>query len=488
MDEPSSARQSHVPAEIFRAHRGTTLSCKGWQQEGALRLLMNSLDPEVAERPSDLYVSGTTGKVARTDAELHEILAALRQLGDDETLLVGAGAGPQTLRSSADAPRVVVAGGSWAYVGTRGALANAYELLGAAARRHFEGTLAGRLVISGGMGGAGGAMPLAANWHGAAFLGIDPNEERIKRRVKTGYCDLLVNNLDEALRILKNAVRKRETASVGLIGNCAELLPQLARRGVVPDLLTDQTPADDPEEYVPAGIAPEEALDLRHLDPASYRARVQESIAAHVRGMLDLQKLGAIVFEYGNGIREQARAHGVAQAYDIADGVTEYLQPLLDRGRAPLLWAALSGDPADIARIDRLVRELFPKDQGLHEWLSWGESLGRFLGLPARAAWLPREGHAAFCVALNYLISRSEILATVPILRQTVAMKGPALPKDSLVPNTDAMDAIFSQARGASWVTLRPNERGAEEIYECGAVADGTTATGERLRQIFENP
>jgi len=474
------------------------LSCRSWQQEGALRMLMNSLDPEVAEEPEALFVSGRAGRPARNWAEFQAILSALRELEADQTLLVRPGEPPQTLRTGSDAPRAVVSGASWSQVGTQGVLPTTYELFAAVARRHFGGTLAGRLVISGGMGGAGGAQPLAATWNGAAFLGIDVDAERIKRRVKMGYCDLLVNHLDEALRILKNAVRKHETASVGLIGNCADLLPELARRGVVPDVLTDQTSADDPAGgYVPAGVATEQAVEWRHRDPGGYRLRVQESIAAHVQGMLDLQKLGAVAFEYGNHIRSLARAHGVAQADDLADGVGTYLQPLCDEGRAPLLWVGLSGDPADIARIDQLARERFPSDEALHRWLSLSSWISRFQGLPARVCWLERSGQASFCADVNELVSRGELQAPVAIVRHTLAglhpVCAPTISEGGIAAahRLQATDELASEAEllpeahGASWVATCPDKNGRAHISEWGVVADGTHAMAQRIHQIF---
>src|SRR6059036_1347752 len=353
-------------------------------------MLMNNLDPEVAERPEDLVVYGGTGKAARNWEAFERITETLRRLESDETLLVQSGKPVGVFRTHSDAPRVLISNdmlvpawgdwshfreyermgltmygqmtaGSWIYIGTQGILQGTYETFAAAARKHFGGGLAGKLVVSGGMGGMGGAQPLAATMNGAAFLGIDADPERIKRRVKAGYCDVMVTELDEALRILKNAVRKGEATSVGLVGNCADLIPELAKRGVVPDLLTDQTSAHDPiGGYVPNGMTLEAALELRAKNPEEYKKHSLAAMAQHVQGMLDLQKLGAVTFDYGNNIRTFAFEQGVKNAYDFPGFVPEYIRPLFCEGRGPFRWAALSGEASDIARMDELVLEMFP--------------------------------------------------------------------------------------------------------------------------------
>src|ERR1700749_4380889 len=362
----------------FRAARGTMLSCKGWQQEAALRMLMNNLDPEVAENPADLVVYGGTGRAARDWEFFHAMVRTLKDARNDETWLVQSGKPIAVFRTHEYAPRVLLCNsnlvghwnnwerfheldraglmmygqmtaGSWIYIGTQGILQGTYETFAAAAGKHFGGSLAGKLVVTGGMGGMGGAQPLAATMNGAAFLGIDVDPERIKRRVKTGYCDVMVNSLDEALRILKNAVRKGEATSVGLVGNCADLIPEMAKRGIVPDLLTDQTSAHDPiGGYVPNGMTLAAALELRKSDPKEYKKRSMAAMAEHVQGMLDLQKLGAVTFDYGNNIRTFAFEHGVKNAYDFPGFVPEYIRPLFCEGRGPFRWAALSGAPVDI--------------------------------------------------------------------------------------------------------------------------------------------
>src|SRR6202162_864493 len=341
----------------FKSPRGTEITCKGWQQEAALRMLMNNLDPAVAENPDASVVYGGTGKAARNWECFHAIVRSLKELAADETLLVQSGKPVAVFRTHEYAPRVLLCNsnlvgqwnnwdcfheldraglmmygqmtaGSWIYIGTQGILQGTYETFAAAAKRHFDGDLAGRLVVSGGMGGMGGAQPLAATMNGAAFLGIDVDPERIKRRVKTGYCDVMVNDLDEALRILKNAVRKREATSVGLVGNCADVIPELARRGIVPDLLTDQTSAHAPlGGYIPQGCNVEQAAELRQRDPQDYQRRSLASIAAHVEGMLALQKLGAVTFDYGNNIRTFAYEQGLKNAYDFPGFVPAYIRP-----------------------------------------------------------------------------------------------------------------------------------------------------------------
>src|ERR1700734_1022076 len=402
----------------IRAPRGTNISCKGWPQEAAMRMLMNNLDEEVAERPRDLVVYGGTGRAARSWEAYHAIVASLKSLANDETLLVQSGKPVGIFRTHPYAPRVLIANsnlvghwsnwkhfdeldraglmmygqmtaGSWIYIGTQGILQGTYETFAAAGRKHFKGDLAGKLIASGGMGGMGGAQPLAATLNGAAFLGIDVDPERIKRRVKTGYCDVMVNNLDEALRILKNAVRKREATSVGLVGNCADVIPELARRGVVPDLLTDQTSAHDPiGGYIPQGLDVAQADELRKSDPDAYRKRSLESMAKHVEGMLALQKLGSITFDYGNNIRTFAFEQGVKNAYDFPGFLPAYIRPLFCEGRGPFRWAALSGEPSDIATTDAAILDLFPQNEALARWIRMAQEKVHFQGLPARICWL----------------------------------------------------------------------------------------------------
>ncbi len=514
---------------IIRAPRGATLSCKGWQQEAALRMLMNNLDPEVAERPADLVVYGGSGKAARNWACYDAIVASLRGLDNDETLLVQSGKPVGIFRTHEHAPRVLIANanlvghwnnwekfgeldragltmygqmtaGSWIYIGTQGILQGTYETFAAAARKHFSGDLAGKLVVSGGMGGMGGAQPLAATLNGGAFLGIDVDPERIKRRVKSGYCDVMVNDLDESLRILKNAVRKREPASVGLVGNCADLIPALAKRGVVPDLLTDQTSAHDPlGGYVPQGLDVAAAAELRERNPGEYRRRALDSIAVHVRGMLALQKLGAVTFDYGNNIRTFAFEHGVKDAYDFPGFVPAYIRPLFCEGRGPFRWVALSGEPSDIYRTDQLVLEMFPQNEMLTRWIRLAQKRVRFQGLPARICWLGYGERAKFGIALNDLVARGELKAPIVIGRDHLDCGSVASPFRETEAMRDASDAVadwpflnamLNTASGASWVSIH-NGGGVGIGYSQHAgqviVADGTPEMAARIERVLTN-
>jgi urocanate hydratase len=524
-----STLDTSVKREAIRAPRGSTLSCKGWQQEAALRMLMNNLDPEVAERPEDLIVYGGSGKAARNWSCYDAIVASLRALENDETLLVQSGKPVGIFRTHEHAPRVLIANanlvghwntwekfdeldragltmygqmtaGSWIYIGTQGILQGTYETFAAAARKHFGGDLAGKLVVSGGMGGMGGAQPLAATLNGGAFLGIDVDPERIKRRVKTGYCDVMVNDLDESLRILKNAVRKREPASVGLVGNCADLIPALAKRGVVPDLLTDQTSAHDPlNGYVPQGLDVTAAAELRQRDPDEYRRRSLDSIASHVRGMLDLQKLGSVTFDYGNNIRTFAFQHGVKDAYDFSGFVPAYIRPLFCEGRGPFRWVALSGEPSDIYRTDQLVLEMFPHDEMLTRWIRLAKKHVRFQGLPARICWLGYGERAKFGLALNDLVARGELKAPIVIGRDHLdcgSVASPYRETEAMRDGSDAiadwpfLNAMLNTASGASWVSIH-NGGGVGIGYSQHAgqviVADGTPEMAARIERVLTN-
>ncbi len=526
---PDSTIKTPTSRGIIRAPRGTTLSCKGWQQEAALRMLMNNLDPEVAERPADLVVYGGSGKAARNWACYDAIVASLRALENDETLLVQSGKPVGIFRTHEHAPRVLIANanlvghwdnwekfgeldragltmygqmtaGSWIYIGTQGILQGTYETFAAAARKHFGGDLSGKLVVSGGMGGMGGAQPLAATLNGGAFLGIDVDPVRIKRRVKSGYCDVMVNDLDESLRILKNAVRKREPASVGLVGNCADLIPALAKRGVVPDLLTDQTSAHDPlNGYVPQGFDVAAATELRQRDPGEYRRRALDSIAVHVRGMLDLQKLGAVTFDYGNNIRTFAFEHGVKDAYDFPGFVPAYIRPLFCEGRGPFRWVALSGEPSDIYRTDQLVLEMFPQNEMLTRWIRLAQKRVRFQGLPARICWLGYGERAKFGLALNDLVARGELKAPIVIGRDHLdcgSVASPYRETEAMRDGSDAvadwpfLNAMLNTASGASWVSIH-NGGGVGIGYSQHAgqviVADGTPAMAARIERVLTN-
>jgi urocanate hydratase len=516
-------------ARTVRAPRGTARTCKGWNQEAALRMLMNNLDPEVAERPADLVVYGGSGRAARSWTAFEAIVRSLQALENDETLLVQSGKPVGVFRTHEGAPRVLIANanlvghwndwrhfgeleragltmygqmtaGSWIYIGTQGILQGTYETFAAAGRQHYHGDLAGKLVATGGMGGMGGAQPLAATMNGAAILCVEVDPERIKRRVKTGYCDVMVNSLDEALRILKNAVRKREAASVGLVANCADVIPELARRGVVPDLLTDQTSAHDPiNGYIPKGLTLDEAAELRRRDPEEYRKRALDSIAEHVRGMLDLQKLGSVTFDYGNNIRTMAYEAGVKDAYDFPGFVPAYIRPLFCEGRGPFRWAALSGEPGDIHRTDQLVLEMFPENESLTRWIRLAQKQVRFQGLPSRICWLGYGERDRFGVAMNDLVARGELKAPVVIGRDhldTGSVASPYRETEGMKDGSDAiadwplLNALLNTASGASWVSIH-NGGGVGIGYSQHAgqviVADGTKEMAARIERVLMN-
>jgi len=525
MPVDTETKQSTSPR--IRAPRGTTLSCKSWQQEAAMRMLMNNLDEEVAERPQDLVVYGGTGKAARNWDCYHAIVNSLKNLENDETLLVQSGKPVGVFKTHEYAPRVLIANsnlvghfsnwekfneleraglmmygqmtaGSWIYIGSQGIVQGTYETFNAAGDKHFGGDLSGKLIVSGGMGGMGGAQPLAATMTGAAFLGIDVDPERIKKRLKTGYCDFLVNTLDEALRILKNAVRKKENVSVGLVGNCADVIPELAERGVVPDILTDQTSAHDPlNGYVPNVMTFEEALELRKRDPQAYQERSLDAMARHVKGMLRLQKMGAVTFDYGNNIRTFAFQRGVKDAYDLPGFVPAYIRPLFCEGRGPFRWAALSGEASDIAVTDDLVLELFPENRSLRRWIDLARKRIKFQGLPARICWLGYGERAQFGLAINDLVKKGKIKAPIVIGRDHLdcgSVASPFRETESMKDGSDAiadwplLNALINTAAGASWVSIH-NGGGVGIGYSLHAgqvtVADGTNMMAKRIERVL---
>ena len=512
-----------------RAPRGTQISCKSWQQEAAMRMIMNNLDEEVGERPRDLVVYGGTGKAARSWECFHAIVASLKSLDNDETLLVQSGKPVGIFRTHEYAPRVLIANsnlvghwsnwekfneleraglmmygqmtaGSWIYIGSQGIIQGTFETFAAAGKKHFGGELEGKLIVSGGMGGMGGAQPLAATMTGAAFLGIEVDPERIKKRLKTGYCDFMVNTLDEALRILKNAVRKKEAVSVGLIGNCADVIPELAERGVVPDILTDQTSAHDPlNGYIPQGMTVDQAAELRRRDPAAYQEQSLDSIARHVEGMLRLQKMGAVTFDYGNNIRTFAFQRGVKDAYDFPGFVPAYIRPLFCEGRGPFRWVARSGEPSDIAVTDELVLELFPDDFVLKRWINLARKRIKFQGLPSRICWLGYGERAQFGLAMNELVKKGKIKAPIVIGRDhldTGSVASPFRETEKMKDGTDAvadwplLNAMLNTASGASWVSIH-NGGGVGIGYSQHAgqvtVADGTDAMAKRIERVLTN-
>ena len=511
----------------IRAPRGNQITCKGWHQEAAMRMLMNNLDEEVGERPRDLVVYGGTGRAARNWEAYHAIVAALKNLENDETLLVQSGKPVGVFKTHEYAPRVLIANsnlvghwsnwekfneleraglmmygqmtaGSWIYIGSQGIVQGTFETFSAAGEKHFGSDLAGKLIVSGGMGGMGGAQPLAATMTGAAFLGIDVDAERIKKRLKTGYCDFMVTTLDEASRILKNAVRKKENVSVGLVGNCADVIPELAERGVLPDILTDQTSAHDPlNGYVPNGMTLAEALELRQRDPQAYQERSLDAMALHVEGMLRLQKMGAVTFDYGNNIRTFAFQRGVKNAYDFPGFVPAYIRPLFCEGRGPFRWVALSGDPSDIAVTDDLVIELFPENKILRRWIDLARKRIKFQGLPARICWLGYGERAQLGLAMNDLVKKGKLKAPIVIGRDHLdcgSVASPFRETESMKDGSDAvadwplLNALLNTAAGASWVSIH-NGGGVGIGYSLHAgqvtVADGSEMMAKRIERVL---
>jgi urocanate hydratase len=512
---------------IIRAARGSEKSCKGWHQEAALRMLMNNLDPDVAENPERLIVYGGTGRAARSWEAFEAIVRSLRELENDETLLVQSGKPVGIFRTHDEAPRVLIANsnlvghwsnatefnrlerlgltmygqmtaGSWIYIGSQGIVQGTFETFASAAEKHFGGSLAGKLIVSGGMGGMGGAQPLAATMNGARFLGIDVDPTRIQKRLKSGYCDKIAHSLDDALRLLDEALTNRQAISVGLVGNCADIIPELARRDLVPDILTDQTSAHDAlNGYVPNGMSFDEALSLRVTDPEKYIEHAMRSMATHVEAMLALQKKGAITFDYGNNIRTQAKKAGVENAFDIPGFVPEYIRPLFCEGKGPFRWVALSGDPEDIARTDRLALEMFPENQTLARWMKLAKERIHFQGLPARICWLGYGERAEFGVAMNDLVKRGEIKAPIVIGRDhldTGSVASPFRETEGMIDGSDAiadwalLNALVNTAAGASWISIH-NGGGVGIGYSQHAgmvvVADGTDGSRRRLERVL---
>ncbi len=514
-------------ARTVRAPRGTSLSCKGWIQEAALRMLMNNLDPEVAEKPQDLIIYGGAGKAARNWECFDAIVGCLRDLADDETLLVQSGKPVAVFRTHTNAPRVLIVNamlvpkwatweefrrldalgltmygqmtaGSWIYIGTQGILQGTYETFAECARRSFGGTLAGRLLVTAGLGGMGGAQPLAATMNGAACLAIEVDRERIEKRLATGYVDEMAETLDEALSILQTARELKEAHSVALLGNAAEVLPELLARGIVVDVLTDQTSAHDTlDGYVPAHMSYREALDLRGRDPAKYVSCARASIADHVRAMLGLMRRGAVTFDYGNNIRGEAQAGGVEDAFDIPGFVPTYIRPLFCDGKGPFRWAALSGDPEDIFRTDRAVLETFPDNEPLCRWITQAQQRVKFQGLPARICWLGYGERAAMGKIFNDLVARKEVKAPLVIGRDHLDCGSVASPNRETEKMKDGSDAIadwpilnalLNVAGGASWVSVHHGGGvGIGLSIHAGmvVVADGSAEAAARLERVL---
>jgi urocanate hydratase len=518
-----------MSSKMIRAPQGAELSCKGWHQEAALRCLMNNLDPDVAERPDELIVYGGTGKAARNWPAFEAIVRALRELENDETLLVQSGKPVGVFRTHEHAPRVLIANsnlvgawanwdqfhelerkglmmygqmtaGSWIYIGTQGIVQGTFETFAAMADKDFSGDLTGRFVVSGGMGGMGGAQPLAATLNGAVFLGIEVDPARIERRVRTGYCDRITMNLDEALEICEDARAQNRAISVGLVGNCAEILPEIVRRGVSVDAVTDQTSAHDPlNGYVPVGVTIDEASELRRRDPADYLHRSMQSIARHVEAMLALKRAGAVVFDYGNNIRKQAFDAGCKDAFEIPGFVPEYIRPLFCEGKGPFRWVALSGEKSDIHKTDDLALELFPEDATLNRWLRLARDRVQFQGLPARICWLGYGERAEMGEAINEMVRRGDLKAPIAIGRDhldTGSVASPFRETEGMRDGSDAiadwpiLNALLNTASGASWVSFH-HGGGVGIGYSLHAgqvsVADGTDEAAKRLNRVLTN-
>jgi urocanate hydratase len=512
---------------IIHAPRGPERSCKGWHQEAAMRMLMNNLDPDVAEAPDRLVVYGGTGRAARSWEAFDAIVRSLRELENNETLLVQSGKPVGKFRTHDEAPRVLIANsnlvgqwnnysdfnrlerlgltmygqmtaGSWIYIGSQGIVQGTFETFAAAGHKHFGGSLEGKFVLTGGLGGMGGAQPLAATMNGAVFLGVEVDPARIQKRLKSGYCDKIAWSLDEALELIDRARKDLQSISVGLVGNCADVLPEIVKRGIVPDILTDQTSAHDAlNGYVPHGMPLEEALALRAQNPQEYIDRAMQSMAVHVKAMLALQKKGAVTFDYGNNIRAQAKKAGVETAFDIPGFVPEYIRPLFCEGRGPFRWVALSGDAEDIARTDQLALELFPQNKTLARWMKLAKERIHFQGLPARICWFGYGERAEFGVAMNDLVKRGEIKAPIVIGRDHLDAGSVASPNretEAMLDGSDAiadwplLNALINTAAGASWVSIHNGGGvGIGFSQHAGVVvlADGAENSKRRLERVL---
>jgi urocanate hydratase len=517
----------HKPAKRAPIHApvGTALNCRGWHQEAALRMLMNNLDPNVAEKPDDLIVYGGTGKAARNWSCYDAIVRTLKRLENDETLLVQSGKPVGVFRTHDEAPRVLIANsnlvprwgnwdvfrdleqkgltmygqmtaGSWIYIGSQGIVQGTYETFAECARKHFGGQLDGRLVVTAGLGGMGGAQPLAVTMNGGLCLAVEVDPWRIQRRVETGYCDARADQLDEALSMLEQA---ESAYSVGLVGNIAEIMPELLRRGIVPDVITDQTSAHDLRQgYIPAGYSLEAATALRQSDPQAYDNRVLDSMVVHVQAILDLQERGSVCFDYGNNLRGQVADHrNMPQAFDYPGFVPAYIRPLFCKGAGPFRWAALSGNPADIAATDHAILELFPHKESLHRWIRQAQEKIHFQGLPARICWLEYGERAEAGEKFNWLVRKGKVDAPIAIGRDhldTGSVASPNRETEAMQDGSDAiadwplLNAMLNTACGASWVSLH-HGGGVGIGYSIHAgmvcVADGSDSADRRLQRVL---
>ncbi len=515
--------------QVVRAPRGTQLSCKSWQTEAPMRMLMNNLDPEVAKDPMNLIVYGGTGKAARNWEAFNAIVETLKELELDETLLVQSGKPVGVFKTHPWAPRVLIANsllvpkwanweyfreleerglimfgqmtaGSWIYIGTQGILQGTYETFFAAARKHFGGTLKGKIVLTAGLGEMGGAQPLAATLNDGVMIAVEVREEAINRRLKTGYLDTWTDDLDKALLMAEEAKKKGEPLSIGLLGNAADVHPELVKRGFIPDVLTDQVAAHDPlNGYYPSGLTVEEADTLRDKDPDEYLKRVYDSVPRHVEAMLEMQKQGAITFEYGNNLRQLAKDAGVKNAFDIQGYVPAFIRDLFSEGKGPFRWVALSGDPEDIYRTDRKVLELFPYDEHLRKWIELAQKKVKWQGLPARICWLGQGERAEFGLAINEMVRKGDLKAPIVIGRDhhdTGSVASPNRETEAMIDGSDAvadwpiLNALLNTASGATWVSVH-HGGGVGIGYSIHAgmviVADGTKEMDERLERVLTN-
>ncbi len=511
----------------IKAPTGNTLSCKGWIQEAALRMLMNNLDSEVAENPDELIVYGGYGKAARNWESFDAIVESLKSLEDDETLLVQSGKPVGIFKTHTNAPKVIISNsmlvpdwgtwdefrkldalgltmygqmtaGSWIYIGTQGILQGTYETFAECARRHFDGTLSGKFLLTAGIGGMGGAQPLAATMNGAAFLGIDVDKKRIQKRLDTKYIDVMTESLDEALSIVLKAKNEKQAISVGLVGNAGEILPEILKRGIIPDVLTDQTSAHDTlNGYIPMGFSFEDALDLRKNNPQLYIQKAKETIVTHLKAMLEFQKKGAITFDYGNNIRGEAKENGVLNAFDIPGFVPEYIRPLFCDGKGPFRWAALSGDPNDIYETDKAVLEAFPEDEALARWITMAQEKVHFQGLPARICWLGYGDRAKLGKIFNKLVADGKVKAPIVIGRDHLdcgSVASPYRETEGMKDGSDAiadwpiLNALLNAIGGASWVSVHHGGGvGIGKSIHAGmvVVADGTPEAEQRLERVL---
>lgn len=511
----------------IKAPHGIKLTCKGWIQEAAMRMLMNNLDPEVAEKPDELIVYGGSGKAARNREAYNAIIESLKNLDNDETLLIQSGKPVGIFRTHADAPRVIISNsmlvpdwanwdefrrlenlgltmygqmtaGSWIYIGTQGILQGTYETFAACADKHFGGSLKGKFLLTAGIGGMGGAQPLAATMNGAAFLGIDVDKNRLQKRIDTGYLDVITEDIDEALEKVLNAKKESKALSVGLVGNAGEILPEILKRGIIPDVLTDQTSAHDTlNGYVPMGMSLNDALELRKNDSGKYIKLAKETIVQHVKAMLEFQKKGSITFDYGNNIRGEAKENGVNNAFDIPGFVPEYIRPLFCDGKGPFRWAALSGDPEDIYQTDKAVIETFPEDEALVRWITLAQKKVRFQGLPSRICWLGYGDRAKMGKIFNKLVASGKVKAPIVIGRDHLdcgSVASPYRETEAMKDGSDAiadwpiLNALMHAIGGASWVSVHHGGGvGIGKSIHAGMVivADGTKEAEKRLEKVL---